>query len=162
MLYKNERLVRSLERVVRCLSNLSEDFHNAFWNYIMMSTETFVAYGEYAWCVVIGASSMFLAGCSAVESSVKADGIKSKIFKTVYPYKIVAYSFAKGIFSILLLVFLWYIGRDVFGINAYDACKYWCYSMIIFEIIYVSYSWKLTSRVNGNLNDTSAKAGGGG
>ena len=143
--YNNEEVAISLERIIRCLSNLSEDFHNAFWNYIIMSTEAFVAYGEYAWCVVVGSLSLFLAGFGAVERALKKDGIKSKLFRTLHPYKITAYSIGKGVFSLLSLAVLWYFGREIYGINARDCCKYWTFTMIACELVYVLYSWKVTA-----------------
>ena len=151
--YNNEKMIISLERIIRCLSNLSEDFHNAFWNYIMMSTETFVAYGEYAWCVVIGATSIFLVGFGSVERGMGNDGIKSKLFRTPYPYKIVVYSLGKGAFCFLYLVILWYVGREIYGLTPYNCCKYWVYGTILFEIMYVSYSWKLQNQCHRGDDD---------
>ena len=81
------------------------------------------------------------------------DGIKSKLFRTPYPYKIVVYSLGKGAFCFLYLVILWYVGREIYGLTPYNCCKYWVYGTILFEIMYVSYSWKLQNQCHRGDDD---------
>ena len=108
--------------MVRSLSNLSEDFHNAFWNYVMLSTEHFVAYGEYAWVLVIGTTSLFLAAFSVVRKESLEKGASSMMFCTFGPYVAVFAAFLHGVLALLLITVVW----SVPSLDKATCVALWC------------------------------------
>ncbi|KAG7383923.1 Glycosylphosphatidylinositol anchor attachment 1 protein [Phytophthora pseudosyringae] len=49
-------ILRSIEMVVRALSNLEEKLHQSFFLYVLPSTSTFVSVGEYIYTVILAIS----------------------------------------------------------------------------------------------------------
>jgi hypothetical protein len=127
--YRTDRLARTIQRVVRSLSNLSEDFHNAFWNYVMLSTEHFVAYGEYAWVLVIGTTSLFLAAFSVVRKESLEKGASSMMFCTFGPYVAVFAAFLHGVLALLLITVVW----SVPSLDKATCVALWCGAVLAGE-----------------------------
>jgi hypothetical protein len=116
-----------LEKIIRCLSNLSEDLHNSFWNYLIISPTVFVAYGEYAWVLVLGSSSLFFSGYSAANSGKLGEGIQFSL----QPYMVVAAAFAEGTLAYSMSLFLWHICGGILGWS-----PRWCVNLWISVVLF--------------------------
>ena len=121
----------SIQRMFRCLSNMSEDFHNSFWNYLLLSRYSFVAYGEYAWVLVIGTASLFLSGFKAANDAASQSRSGEA---SMFPTQTLVICFFKGVWTYLFAYVTWFVCGQVYSFTSGECTTLWWVAHLVLEI----------------------------